>query len=126
MISFEVIRRRRLPHWDVPDAPFFLTSCLEGCIPARGLLDIGRYRAELERRPHPPGKTEQEWSVVNWKLNFARIEQWLDEASTVRHLIDPRLAQVVVDAFYYFAGDAMTCLLLWSCPVTFIGCFGPY
>jgi len=26
----ESLRRRRLPHWDVPDAAYFVTTCLEG------------------------------------------------------------------------------------------------
>ena len=53
MSNREIIRRRNLPHWDVPTAAYFVTVCLEGSIPARGLLDIQSYRAELEQRPRP-------------------------------------------------------------------------
>ncbi|HEV3204293.1 MAG TPA: hypothetical protein VGY77_07920, partial [Gemmataceae bacterium] len=63
MHSSEVIRRRNLPHWDVPTAAYFVTTCLEGSIPARGLLDLKSYRSQLEQRPRPSDQTEQEWSV---------------------------------------------------------------
>jgi hypothetical protein len=36
MHTSEVIRRRRLPHWDVPTAAYFVTTCLEGSIPPKG------------------------------------------------------------------------------------------
>jgi hypothetical protein len=53
MPAFEVIRRRNLPHWDVPTAAYFVTTCLKGSIPARGLLDLESYREELARRARP-------------------------------------------------------------------------
>ena len=43
----ERIRWRHLPHWDVAGATYFVTSCLEGSIPAEGLLDIDRFRSGL-------------------------------------------------------------------------------
>src|SRR5260370_1396212 len=43
----EVFRRRNLPHWDVPGAAYFLTTCLHGSIPAEGRLDIQRYLEKL-------------------------------------------------------------------------------
>jgi hypothetical protein len=36
----EKFRRRRLPHWDLSGATYFITACLAGSIPAQGLLDI--------------------------------------------------------------------------------------
>lgn len=101
----EIIRRRNLPHWDVPHAAFFITTCLEHSIPARGLLDMNNYRAELKRRPRPNNKSEHEWAVDQWKLTFARAERWLDQEPAVRHLEDPRLARLVVDALFHFAGQ---------------------
>src|SRR5262245_41526475 len=101
----ETIRRRRLPHWDLPDAAYLVTTCLAGSIPAQGLLDIERYRVDLERRPKPDALPEMEWSQRIDKLVFARRDSWLDNQAAVRHLQDPRLAQAVVDAFYYFAGQ---------------------
>jgi type I restriction enzyme R subunit len=101
----EKIRRRRLPHWDVAGAPYFLTTCLEGSIPAQGVLDISRYRTSLKRRPCPPGKSEHEWAVERGKLVFARTDRWLDMEPAVRHLADPTLAQIVVNGLYFFAGQ---------------------
>jgi putative transposase len=100
----ETLRRRRLPHWDVPEAAYFLTTCLAGSIPAQGLLDIDHHRAELGRRPRPEGLSESEWRHRIDKLTFARRDSWLDDRPAVRHLEDPRLARIVVDALYFFAG----------------------
>ena len=101
----ERIRRRELPHWDVPHAAYFVTSCLEGSIPAQGWLDLERYRADLRRRPRPVEKSESEWATDCWKRAFVRAETWLDNQPAVRHFADARLAQLVVDALYFFAGQ---------------------
>jgi type I restriction enzyme R subunit len=103
-MEVDVIRRRDLPHWDVPGAAYFVTTCLEGSIPALGLLDIRWYRSELQSRPRPDTLTVDEWTARKGKLSFARTEEWLDNRSPVRHLSDERLARVVVDAMYFFAG----------------------
>jgi len=105
MTDQERMRRRHLPHWEVPHAAYFVTSCLEGGIPARGLLDIARYRADLGARLRPAGKSQPDWAEECWKRLFARREDWLDDQPAVRHLRDPRLAQIVVDAMYHFARE---------------------
>lgn len=88
----------------MPGAAFFLTTCLDGSIPAQGLLDIAQYRKQLEERPRPAGKSEQDWALEKWKLGFARMDQWLDTRPAVRHLSDPVLATIVMDGLHYFAG----------------------
>ena len=100
----ESIRWRHLPHWDVPGATYFVTSCLEGSIPAKGMLDIERFRRSLARQRQPAGLTAQEWKLRCWKQVFARCDEWLDLRPAVRHLCDPALAKEVVDALYFFAG----------------------
>jgi type I restriction enzyme R subunit len=100
----EVIRRRDLPHWDVPGATYFVTACLEGSIPAQGLLDIKGYRAELQKRQRPQGTSELEWKRTLWKLEFARVDHWLDLEPAARHLGDPALARIVTDSLLFFAG----------------------
>src|SRR5436309_683439 len=85
------LRRRDLPHWDVPHAAYFVTSCLAGSIPAQGLLDLERYRADLQCRPRPAGQSDLEWKVACSKRVFARTDAWLDQRPAVRHLADPRL-----------------------------------
>src|SRR5207253_10722020 len=121
----ELIRRRNLPHWDMPDAAYFVTTCLEGSIPARGLLDLEEYRTELRRRPRPKNVSESDWSVKQWKLLFVRADHWLDHEPAVRHLVDPRLAQIVRDAMYFFAGERYDLLAFVVMPSHFHGVFQP-
>jgi hypothetical protein len=101
----EKFRRRRLPHWDMPGATYFVTACLAGSIPAQGLLDISKWRASLARRPKPDGLSEDEWKIRCWKQTFARCDDWLDRQPAVRHLEDRELAQIVVNSLYHFAGE---------------------
>lgn len=101
----ETFRRRDLPHWDVPHAAYFVTVCLDGSIPARGLLDINSYRAELSRRVRPKHQSEDDWKLTQWKLAFARTDDWLDHAQGTRHLEIPELAEIVANAFHFFAGN---------------------
>lgn len=105
MRQSESLRRRRLPHWDVPDAAYFVTTCLKGSIPAQGLLDLRRYRQELQARPRPEGQEQWEWQRTLGKLHFARTDKWLDHRPAVRHLEEPCLARAVIDALYHFAGE---------------------
>ena len=105
MRDSESFRRRRLPRWDVPDAAYFVTTCLAGSIPAEGWLDLEQYRRVLERRPRRDGTDEEEWRRTRDKLAFARLDLWLDNQPAVRHLADPALAEIVVDSMLHFAGD---------------------
>jgi putative transposase len=121
----EVIRRRNLPHWDVPTAAYFVTTCLKGSIPARGLLDLASYRTQLEQRPRPAGQSEEEWALTRWKLTFARTDQWLDGMESARHLEDKRLAQIVVDSLLFFAGQRYDLLGFVVMPSHFHWVFQP-
>lgn len=100
----EHFSRRRLPHWDRADAAFFVTTCLEGSIPASGFLDIDRYRTSLDREPRPADLSDAEWRIMQWKKLFARLEKWLDTTPGCRHLERPELANEVVSALKYFHG----------------------
>ena len=98
-----LFRRRRLPHWDVEDGVYFVTSCLEGSIPAQGRLDLCRYRDELEARPKPAQLADDEWEIHMNKLVFARFDGWIDRSPAVKRLENPEVARIVCDAFLYFA-----------------------
>lgn len=98
-------RRRRLPHLDVPDAIYFVTACLNGSIPAQGLLDFKCYRDELAQRSRPRDISLKEWESRKNKLLFARTDQWLDRQPAVRHLERPELAEVIVESINHFAGQ---------------------
>src|SRR5262245_43753228 len=97
--------RRCLPHWDMPGAVYFVTTCLDGSIPAEGLLDLAKYKNELDQSKVPDDMSRDEWERHLWKLRFARVDEWLDANPACRHLADRRLAQLVADACYFFAGD---------------------
>ena len=99
-----VYRRRRLPHWDMPGATYFVTTCLDGSIPAEGLLDLARYRARLARLPRREKMSSVDWELRCWKKTFARSDDWLDRQPAVRHFTDPVLATIVVDACFFWAG----------------------
>ncbi len=100
----ERLRRRHLPHLDVPGGTYFVTGCLAGSIPAQGLLEIARLERNLlaSRPQHIPLK---EWKTTVWKKTFVVREDWLDSRPAVRHLEQPELAEIVAGALTHFAGD---------------------
>ena len=105
-MSFEpLFRKRKLPHWDVPGAIYFVTSCLAESVPALGLLELAQYRRSLEERPRPEDIAEAEWEIQKHKFIFGRFDRWLDHKPGVRHLEDHRLATNVRDSIYHFAGE---------------------
>jgi putative transposase len=120
-----LVRHRHLPHWDIPGATYFITSCLAGSIPAKGLLDIERYRRELERRPCPPDLTSEEWEYRREKLIFSRTDHWLDTEPAVRHLADPRLAKAIVDSLIHFAEERYDLMSFVVMPSHFHWVFRP-
>jgi hypothetical protein len=101
----EVFRRRRLPHWDLPGAVYFVTACLLDSIPAQGLLDIDELRRQLLGRPPPADLSLEEWKARHWKLTFARADDWLDARPASRYLEDPNLAACVAESMAYFEGE---------------------
>jgi len=100
----EVFRRRRLPHWDVPGAIYFVTACLVDSIPAQGLLELDRLRQKLLDSPRPANLTPNQWKARQWKQTFARADDWLDCRASARHLEVPELAACVVESMCYFEG----------------------
>jgi hypothetical protein len=69
--------------------------------------------------------SEADWALRRWKLQFARTEQWLDKNPAVRHLADPELARVVVDALLFFAGVRYDVLAFVVMPSHFHRVFRP-
>jgi len=94
------VRWRRLPHWDLPGATYFVTSCLEGSVPAVGRLSL----EHLRRRLTPARDVTPAEKAEAWKRLFVESEHWLDECPAVRLLEDGNLARIVQDALYYWAG----------------------
>ncbi len=108
----EKFSRRRLPHWDLPGATYFITTCLLGSIPAQGLVEIERFRRSLERQPKPAGLSAEDWKATQWKQVFAKYDDWLDRWPAVRHLEDSRLAEEVEKSLKHFAGECYD-LIAW-------------
>jgi type I restriction enzyme R subunit len=104
-MDIEQIRRRQLPHWDVPGATYFVTTCLEGSIPAQGLLELNEPRHRNRSMTKPDVFTQDQWNVRLWKLQFKEIDEWLDAKPARRDLESPELAQIVVNAMFHFAGN---------------------
>lgn len=98
----EKITRRNLPHWDLPGAIYFVTTCLEGSIPAQGLLDLARHREAMSLQSKPAQLTEASWKQHQWKLGFVEREKWLDRSPASQHLADHRLANIVQSALLHF------------------------
>jgi len=110
MTTEGIFRRRHLPHWDVAGKPVFITACLNGSIPASGLIRVQEYRAQLAARPRPQELSENEWEHQKHKLEFAFFDNLLDHESLVQSLVDDRQAKIVQDAFLHFAGQRYTLL----------------
>ena len=124
-MSGQLVRGRNLPHWDVPGAAYFVTTCLEGSIPAQGLLDIARDRGRLEEQNRPTDISQANWTTRLRKLSFARTDEWLDHRPAVRHLADPKLAKIVVDALHFFVGQRYDLLSYVVMPSHFHWVFRP-
>jgi REP element-mobilizing transposase RayT len=82
----ESFRRRRLPHWDVDNATYFVTSCLAGSLPARGRLASRRSCQAEQHAFKTAGERFVEWDAK------------LDHQPAVRWLVDPALATIVQKA----------------------------
>ena len=96
-MSEGIFRRRRLPHWDVEDATYFVTSCLEGSIPALGLARLKKLRADLDRRPRLPGLSIEQWEIHKHNRLFAEFDKIIDnqpvargDVVVFRYPVDPR------------------------------------
>ena len=109
----EKMSRRRLPHWDIPGATYFVTTCLAGSIPAQGLVELERLRASLKRQVKPLELSADDWALSQWKKVFVQREEWLDRQPAVRWLEDPRLASIVEQSLQHFAGERYE-LLAWA------------
>jgi type I restriction enzyme R subunit len=97
------LRRRRLPHLDIPGATYFVTACLHGSIPALGLANLQRRQEEL-LASHPREMTLKEWERKVWKMMFVEREKWLDGEPSARHLEHDSTATIVRNALKFFAG----------------------
>ena len=120
-----IFRRRRLPHWDVDGATYFITACLADSIPARGLSALRIYRHRLDRQPRPPELSEDDWEHRKHKLVFAKLDEIIDQEPASRYLENQALATIVRDALYHFAGQRYWLLTYVIMPSHFHWVFRP-
>jgi putative transposase len=80
---------------------YFITSCLEGSIPAAGMCELAKYSDE--RRPRPQNISLSNWERRLHKLWFARMDELLDSEPAVRHFERADIAQIVADSMSHFA-----------------------
>lgn len=120
----EMFRRRHLPHWDLPGAVYFVTACLEGSIPAQGLLSV----RDLERRlvADRPRDASPDWEDAVWKRVFVVRERWLDCNPAVSHLQQPELARIVANALRHFHGERYELIAWVVMPSHFHWLFRPH
>lgn len=98
-----LFRRRHLPHWDVEDAPYFITACLHGSIPASGMCELAEYSDQLKSRARPQDVSMDDWQRRLHKLWFARMDELLDFQPAVHHLERADIAKIVMDSISHFA-----------------------
>jgi type I restriction enzyme R subunit len=120
-----LFRRRHLPHWDVEDGTYFVTTCLAGSIPAQGIVRLKELREELERKPPPSSLSLHEWEIRKHKLIFAQFDNLIDFEPAVRHLGKPAVASEVTDSLRHFAGERYDLLAFVVMPSHFHWVFHP-
>ena len=103
--------RRRLPHWYRPGAAHFVTYRLAGSLPAPALVRLREeLKADLRRLRGPSNRDRR---AVAHKHAFAAYDRLLHESAAVRHLADPRVAELVAGNLHH--GDGRLYTLLAYC-----------
>jgi len=85
--------RGRLPHWEVEDGRYFVTMHLAGAIPEQGRDRIVTLARQYQNLP----RNGERWLQVQ-RMIFGEMEDWLHRAEEARHLQDPEIAGIVVEA----------------------------
>lgn len=93
--------RGYLPHFESPDATYFLTFRLSDSLPADLLI---RWKNEYEFRKRVQKDILKEADFLSSEY-FSKIENYLDSGSGSCWLRDPRIASIVAKALRYFDGD---------------------
>ncbi len=106
-----IFYRRNLPHWQPPGATIFLTWRLYGSLPKDTLLRLEEERKILTQQPVRSGELPADRKIRHTKQIFALTDKLLAQATDGPHwLKDPRLAQLVVDALFFFHNQRYTLL----------------
>lgn len=107
MENIKIYYRRNLPHYQPPDATFFVTSRLAGSLPEEV---IARLKEEYEQKEKLLLKIKNEKErkqklIVERKRYFVRFDELLDKATEGPHwLKDERVAEEVAEAIHFRDG----------------------
>ncbi len=102
MTDREVLTRRRLPHWYVPGASFFVTFRLAGSLPRSVLESLAHRKELLLRQRRPAGMNVSDFRTQIHKVLFAEYDRLLDQHSEVCWLKEPEIAITVRQSLYHF------------------------
>lgn len=99
----EIITRRNLPHWYVPNAMHFITFRLAGTIPREVSERFEARKAELLARKSCDDLPARHRERVHKQL-FAEYDRYLDANREIHWLDDPRIAALVRRSLYFLHG----------------------
>jgi REP element-mobilizing transposase RayT len=108
------IRSRRLPHWEVEGAVYFVTFRLADSLPKRAIQELDSEREDILATASQMGRslTSTERKRIG-QLQVRRLERTLDAGAGKCFLRSPAIARVVVNALQEFDGSRYW-LFAWS------------
>jgi REP element-mobilizing transposase RayT len=108
------VRSRRLPHWEVEEAVYFVTFRLGDSLPRKALQELDTERQDILATASKMGRslTETERGRIV-QLQFRKLEKILDTGEGKCFLRDTAIARVVVNALQEFDGSRYR-LFAWS------------
>jgi REP element-mobilizing transposase RayT len=108
-----LVRKRRLPHWEIEAATYSVTFRLADSLPASVLQAYEFERRDIIQTASQQGRklTQQEIQRLD-QLFSERIDRYLDSGAGACHLARPDIAELVANALKYFDGERY-CLHAW-------------
>jgi menaquinone-specific isochorismate synthase len=108
------IHSRRLPHWEVEGAVYFVTFRLADSLPKQALQKLDSERNDIQATASQMGRslTQAERKRIG-QLRARRVERTLDVGAGECLLRNPAIAQIVVSALEEFDGTRY-CLFAWT------------
>lgn len=104
-MTFQIRKRSRLPHWDVDQGAYFITTNLIDAVPQEVRLRIDNerkaYITEVERRKGH--MTAAEELALNQMIR-ERLEEALDAGAGACWMRQPEIARIVADAIAFLDG----------------------
>ncbi len=103
--DLRIYSRGRLPHWELANAPYFVTYRLEDALPHDVIVRLEVERQAIERSltggGRAPSATE---SAQISRMYGRRLDSYLDAGYGACHLRRSEIAQIVVDNWSFFDG----------------------